>query len=423
MPYPLAGRKELEVTEELYERDIFVGVDTHKDFHMICVIDSQGEVVHERSYPACAEGYEDLVQNLKIFGECKRIAIEGSGSYGRGLADHLENAGYEVYEALRPGKRTYNPDGKSDAIDALAAAKLAFWDQCNNQPKELGGYSEKLSFLICAYDSAISEATALNNALQGLIVKSPEELRSHLGKLKGKNLASAILRMRKDYNCPSLYALKSLAKRYMATKEEIRSLHEQISAITNTRYKPLVEAFCIGPILAATLIAIVGENPQRFGSEAAFAKSLGVCPIPASSGKSDHMRLNRGGNRKGNKAIHQIAVGRARKDPKTKEYIAKKLASGKTKKDAMRCLKRYIAREVYRLLCNCDPSKEDRLPDFKTKREALSLTLTAVAEKLDTYPSKISLLEKGSIRDGILEAEYLELLESQNILKIGSLQI
>ena len=401
---------------------LYVGVDTHKHFHAVCVLDETGKTVCEQTYEASAVGYKSLEKDLRGLGEVVRVAIEGTSCYGRGLCEYLLNRNFDVYEALSPGKRPYSPDGKTDAIDALAAARLAFWDQCPGMPKTHSGHSEDLALLCSARDSAIKEMTSVGNAVQGLIVKAKDHLKDKLSTLKGEPLMKSILKMRKSASEPELLALKSLAKRWMMAKEQAQILEKAMADIVNTHFAPLASACCVGTLCAAELVAIAGDNPERFGSEAGFAKSLGVSPIPASSGNTHHMRLNRRGSRQGNKVIHRIAIVRLSNDKRTQDYVAKKMAEGKTKKDAIRCLKRFIAREIYGLLLQCSKTTYP-LPDLKAMRKQCKLTQVQVAALLKTSYSKLSLLERGLIRDLDLEARYKELLFKQNKLRFGSLQI
>lgn len=397
--------------EERRLAENFVGIDTHKDFHAVCVVDGMAMVVYEGTYEADPAGYARLADDLQGIGCCKSIAIEGTSGYGKGLCEFLQRKGYDVYEALRPGRRQYNPSGKTDAIDALAAAMGALMGQYKYVPKAHDGHAEELAYLVCARDSAVKEATAVNNAVQGLIVKAPIWIREKYGDLKGRKLMDALIRARSKQNKAIMDALKSMARRWAAARDEADALEDEMAAIVNTYYAPLIDAKGIGVLTASTLISAAGDNPERYESDAAFAKSLGACPIPASSGKNEHMRLNRGGNRAGNKALHQIVITRMSTDEDTKDYVGKKMREGKSKKDAIRCLKRFVAREVYRLLKECSTHQMQGGIDLKARRKGQGITQRKMADVLKTNVCKLSKIERGIIVDLDLQGDYERLLK------------
>lgn len=217
---------------------LFVGIDTHKEFHAVCALDERGAVVLEETWPANKAGYEGLCRSLEGIGRPARVAIEGSSSYGRGLSDHMRRRGYDVREAVRPGRRAYSPNGKTDAADALAAARLAFWDQCAGEPKDNGGASEDLAYLTAARESAVKEYRSVGNALQGLVAKAPSDIRDPLAGLKGRALAEAV-ESAPDAGHPAIFcALRSLAGRWRAAFDEAERLAERMEAIVKARYAP-----------------------------------------------------------------------------------------------------------------------------------------------------------------------------------------
>lgn len=390
---------------------IYAGIDTHKDLHFLCIIDNQGTIVFEGSFKADAKSYKAVSDRLLCTGECKRIAIEACGSYGKGIACYLLAQGFDVREALAPGKMVWSPNaGKSDKLDAQAAAKLAMFDQCPHKPKATDGQVESLRLLLKARECAVKSQTAITNTIKGLLISAKSSLKERFENLEGKALMQAILACKLKGFDEALWALKSLARRWKANSTEIEELECHIAAIVNRYYAPLASAFGIGSINAATLIVSVGSDPHRFGSEAAFAKALGVCPIPVSSGKSERMRINKGGDRAGNHALHQIAIVRYGKDPRTKAYVAKKRSEGKSKRDAIRCLKRYIAKEVYRLLLLCYQSTPSSNEALALQRKSLGLKQAEVAKMLGIGTSKLSFLERNKIRNLELEQQYQKLL-------------
>lgn len=394
------------------EDGLYIGIDTHKEFHAFCALDERGAVALEGTCAASEAAYEGLCRSLEEAGRPARVAIEGSSSYGRGLSDHMRRRGYDVREAVRPGRRAYSSDGKTDAVDALAAARLAFWDQCAGEPKDNGGPSEDLAYLVAARESAVKEWRSAGNALQGLVAKAPSDVREPFAGLKGEALARAVAESG-DMGRPDLLAaLRSLARRWTAAFEEAEALAGRMEAIVRAHYAPLLGAKGVGVVTAASLAAIAGGNPGRFKSEAAFAKSMGACPIPASSGKNSRMRLNRGGNRAGNRALYQIVIARLSRDEATRAYMEKKRAKGKGKAEAIRCLKRYVAREVYRLLLECAEHRE--LPDageLRERRRKLKVTQAAAADALGVSAARVSTLERGVTVDSALAERYSGLLD------------
>lgn len=243
------------------EDGLYIGIDTHKEFHAFCALDERGAVALEGTCAASEAAYEGLCRSLEEAGRPARVAIEGSSSYGRGLSDHMRRRGYDVREAVRPGRRAYSPDGKTDAVDALAAARLAFWDQCAGEPKDNGGPSEDLAYLVAARESAVKEWRSAGNALQGLVAKAPSDVREPFAGLKGEALARAVAESG-DMGRPDLLAaLRSLARRWTAAFEEAEALAGRMEAIVRAHYAPLLGAKGVGVVTAASLAAIAGGNP------------------------------------------------------------------------------------------------------------------------------------------------------------------
>lgn len=384
----------------------YAGVDTHKDQHALCVLDSHANIVLESLFEAKASGYKAMSDALDRLGRIEIVAIEGTASYGAGLTQHLQKKGFCVKEALRPGKKPYCPDGKTDRLDAYFIAKLALFKEYGGDPKDTQGCSGELAVLLACRKSAVRESVALTNCALGLIVKAPESLRERFRGCKSKEIMEHLKRIRPSKDIPSALSasLRSLARRWSVATEEIERLTEDMSCILNENYAHLLSCPGVGVVAAAILVASAGDNPERFKSEAAFAKSAGVCPIPASSGKTARHRLNRQGDRQANYAIHMIATVRMRFDAKTKSYIAKRQSEGKTKKEAMRCLKRYICREIYRAILKDRNEPKGLLPLRKT-RESLEITLEKAASDLKFDANKISRIER--LKDRNIEFEKL----------------
>jgi len=342
---------------------VVLGVDTHLDFHVAVAIDHLGRHLGETSVPTIPKGYERLLRWAEGFGSLRCAGIEGTSSYGAGLARYLRSRGIEVLEVERPKHRRPSSRRnlqKSDLSDAEAAARAVLAGEASGVPKSGEGCVEMIRALRAARRSAIKARTQAANQLQALRVTAPEELRHRLRGLSTKDLVCVAARFRLagdpgDVPAATKFALRSVARRYEALSEEISELEAHLDRLVAEAAPELVSLPGIGTDNAATLLVVAGDNPQRLGSEASFASLCGVSPIEASSGKVVRHRLNRGGNREANRALYMTCLARMRRDPRTQEYIARRTQEGKSKREIIRCLKRYVAREVYRVLVSCGP--------------------------------------------------------------------
>lgn len=258
-------------------------------------------------------------------------------------------------EVERPKRRHLRRNGKSDPIDADAAARAVMTDDAAGEPKIGDGQVEMIRALRSARQLAVKARTQAVNQLQALLVTAPENLRHRLRELPTKDLVNTCARSRPgsdpdNVHTATKFALRSVARRHQQLSEEIAVLDEQLDRLVEDTVPELTVLPGIGTDNAATLLTVAGDNPQRLKSEASFASLCGVSSIEASSGKVVRHRLNRGGDRAANRALHLICVVRMRHDQRTKEYFARRTAEGKSKREIIRCLKRYIAREIYRLL-------------------------------------------------------------------------
>lgn len=332
------------------------GVDTHKDLHVAAVVDEQDQVLGSQCFAATRQGYRQMLQWMRSFGELQRVGIESTGTYGAGLQRHLQAAGVEVLEVTAPDKQDRRRRGKDDDLDAQNAAHAAFSNKRTVTPKTRDGMIESLRVLKACRKTAVSARRVALQMIHNTIVCAPEELRDALRKLTRMQLIRTLAAWRPDLsdcrNVTSAYriALKSLGRRYLELHDEIADLDAMIGAIVDELAPSLVARNSIGKESAAQLLLTAGDNSDRIKSEASFAALCGVCPVPASSGKVTRHRLNRGGDRAANSALHIIAIGRLRTDPRSKAYVARRIAEGHSKLEALRCLKRYIAREVYYLI-------------------------------------------------------------------------
>jgi transposase len=346
-----------------------IGVDTHKDTHTAAVVASvSGAVEATATEPAVTAGYEALVELADAYttaGE-RAWAVEGTGSYGAGLAMFLAAAGEWVIEVDRPGRTPRRNGSKSDLIDAQRAAREALGKQKWALPRARGD-REALRVLVTTRDSAVVDRTAAINQLKAIVVTAPEQLRDRLRGHRGTaQLVTACTRLRElDHHDSerraTTIALRRLAARIRALSEEITDYDQRIAVLANQTCPQLLTEHGIGPLTAARAY-ISWSHHGRCRSEAAYANLAGAAPIEASSGKTIRHRLNRGGDRQLNRALHTIAIVRARSDPRTQAYITRRLADGKTEREARRCLKRYIARHLFKLLEAGAPQQPDQTP-------------------------------------------------------------
>ena len=318
---------------------------------MAVAIDRQGVRLGELHALATVCGYRELELWSRSLGEVSAFGIEGTGSYGAGVARFMAGRGYTVVEVNRPDRSTRYRKGKSDPTDAEMAARAVLSGVADATPKSGDGEVEMIRMLKTARDSAVKARTQAVNQIKALVVTAPAELRETLDGLPTAALATrcAGFRPRRlgDTTTAAKYTLRSLACRYRQLSEEIQSLEAELDWLTRTTAPALVDIFGVGPDTAATLLITAGSNPRRLRSEAAFASLCGVSPLPASSGKTNRHRLNRGGDRQANAALYRIVLVRLSHDPRTREYMRRRTTEGLSKSEIIRCLKRYVAREIF----------------------------------------------------------------------------
>lgn len=331
---------------------IAVGVDTHKERHYAVALDLLGQLLGELSFAATAAGYAKLERWAERLSETEPLVfgVEGAGSWGAGLCQHLQRAGHTVFEVERPRRRERRA-GKSDRIDALAAARCVLGDENVSTPRGRGILSA-LRALLIARRSAVAERTRLLNQLQALNATAPVVLRERVGAGTGKQLERRIISMRARASAGleerAVFAvMRDLAKRSRALAADASRYERELAELVRSLDGTLLDEPGIGPISAAKLFAC---DPARFKHEAAFARCNGTAPLPASSGKTVRHRLSRGGDRQVNNAIHTIALIRAKHQPETRAYLDRRISEGKTKREAMRALKRHISRDLFKRL-------------------------------------------------------------------------
>jgi len=330
---------------------VIVGVDTHKHIHVAVAINQHGVRLGDRAVSADRGGYAQLEAWAQQMGRVDRFGIEGTGSYGAGLTSYLRRGGYRVVEVSRGDRRSRRSNGKSDAIDAEAAARSVLAGTATTIPKTADGLVEMIRQVKIARDTARKGRTTAIITLKSVIVNAPAELRESLDGLSNKTLIIRCARFRVPaINTPTAsakHSLKALARRWLHLDAEIRSHDAVLDDLTAQASPTLRDGYGIGPDSAAELLIVLGDNPERIRSEAAFAKLCGTCPIPASSGQTNRHRLYRGGHRQANAALYRVAIVRMRFHQPTIDYVARRTTQGLSKKDIIRCLKRFLAREVY----------------------------------------------------------------------------
>lgn len=342
--------------EDTKERQIFGGVDTHKDLHVAAVVDEQDVVLGTHSFATTRQGYRQMLTWMKSFGRLQRIGVECTGTYGAGLLRYMSAAGVEIMEVTKPDKLDRRRRGKNDDFDAQSAAHAAFARIRTVTPRSRDGMVESLRMLKVCRKTAVAARRVALQLIQGTIICAPDALRDTLRTMTRMQLIRTLAAWRPDLtgfrDVTEAYriGLKTLARRYLELHDEIADHDVMIAALIDDLAPELVARNSIGYVGAAQLLLTAGDNPERLRSEASFAALCGVSPVPASSGKIVRHRLNRGGDRAANSALHIIAIGRLRTDERTKEYVAKRISEGHSKLEAIRMLKRYISREVYTII-------------------------------------------------------------------------
>jgi transposase len=342
--------------------EITGGVDTHRDTHTAAAVDQTGRMLGHAEFPTTGAGYVALLTWLRSFGPLVLVGVEGTGAYGSGLTRYLGSQDVAVVEVDRPNRKTRRSAGKSDPIDAEAAARAALGRVRTGTPKTRDGRVEALRNLRIARSSAVGQRASCMRKIKALIVTAPQDIRERLRGHTNARLIQICANLRPDttqIGDPEQAvktALRCLARRHLAAQEDITELDKLITPLIEAINPELLRLNGVGPDVAGQLLVTAGQNPDRIHSDGAFAMLCGVAPIPASSGQTHRHRLNRGGDRQANSALYTIVISRLRWDPRTHAYMAKRTTDGLSKKDIIRCLKRLIAREVYHVLRQTTPT-------------------------------------------------------------------
>ena len=337
------------------------GVDTHKDFHVAAAVDQLGKVLATAAFPARRSGYRQLLDWLSSFGPVSRVGVEGTGAWGAGLCRYLTEAEVEVCEVVRPNRQHRRRYGKSDVTDAIAAARAVLSGEASGRPRGGTGPVESIRLLKIARRSAIRARTAAANQIHAVIVTSPEEIRRPLLSLPIAKIIGRVEVYRPgDPTDPAQAAkltLQALAGRYQTLTDEIGHLDSHLQTLVEQTAPPQLLAMCgVGTQTAADLLITTGTNPNRISTETSFAALCGTSPVDASSGRHQRHRLNRGGDRQANAALYRIVIVRLRYHQPTRSYMQRRLQQGLTKPEIIRCLKRYVARDIYHTLTHPQPA-------------------------------------------------------------------
>lgn len=349
MPHPAAPAQDDATADR-----VILGVDTHKDVHVAAVVNAMGVLLASRSFPTSGSGYEQLLSWARSFGSLSRAGVECTGSYGAALARHLQANDIEVMEVNQPDKAARRRRGKNDVIDAEAAAQAVLSGRATATAKTSDGPVEMLRMFKLAKSSAIKSRTQAVNQLKAVLVCADPTLRDTMAGLSTPILIKRCAQLDSptpsDTTSAAAYTLKLLAHRILELTAEVEDLKQRIADAVVAHIPALLELPGVGPDSAAALLIAAGDNPDRLTSEASYAALCGVSPVEASSGKTHRLRLNRGGDRQANAALYRITLSRLRWDTRTRDYLARRITQGKTRREIIRCLKRYIARQIHQII-------------------------------------------------------------------------
>jgi transposase len=395
---------------------VIAGIDTHADTHHVAVITETGLHLADREFPAAGSGYQGIIELLTGFGPLVAVGVEGTGSYGAELSRVLAREGIHVVEVMRPNRQVRRLQGKSDPLDAYQAAESVLSGHACATPKSRDGAVESLRVLRAERATAMRARIAVMAQVKAILVTAPENIRAKYRAMTNPALMAALEKTR-PAGAPSepltstATVLKRLSIRYRHLTLELALIDAELDTILALHAPMLRDIHGVGTDVASQLLVTVGDNPERVTSEAKFAALVGVAPIPASSGKTVRHRLSRAGDRQANKAIHRVVLVRMRYDSRTRSYVARRRQEGKSTKEIMRCLKRYVAREIYDQLLHPHPGPD--AGTLRTVRTAKRLTLQQAADALHVWPTALSRLERGLTHDNDFHKRYETWLNDQ----------
>lgn len=341
-------------------RPVTGGVDTHKDVHVAALVDDLGGLIATRSFANRADGHRELLSWMTDGAPLARVGVEGTSSYGAGLSRHLVAASIEVVEVNQPDRAARRRAGKSDPVDALAAARAALSGRHAGTPKAGDGAVESIRMLRLCRRSAVQSRTQTLNQVHTLVDTAPQALHDAWAPETLANLLETALTSEPDaaqLASPAhaaTYSLGVLAQRWKSLTEQIDDLDTELTQLVTATAPALAASYGFGTDTTGALLVAAGDNPHRLRSDASFAALCGVAPVPASSGRTTRHRLNRGGNRDANRALWVVAMVRMSHHQPTRAYVERRTSDGLSKREIIRCLKRYIAREAYKHLKHLD---------------------------------------------------------------------
>jgi transposase len=334
--------------------DVVIGVDTHEKEHVAALLDGRGRLLASGAFPAQERGFKQLLAWARSYGQVREAGVEGTGSFGVGLTRFLLGEGVQVIEVTWPNRRARRHLGKSDSVDAEAAARSVLSGVATAVPKPRDGIVESIRVLQLARRSAVKARTQAGQQIRSLLITAPAELHRELVGLRLNEQIARCLRLRpgtgRSSSASTRRALRSLAARWQALDREARKLEREIDALARQAARRLLAEPGIGPETAARLLILASDNPERIRGDGALAALCGASPVEASSGKIKRHRVNRGGDRQGNNALWTIANNRLIHHPETRAYAARRTAEGLSRKEILRCIMRHLTRRLYPLL-------------------------------------------------------------------------
>lgn len=335
--------------------EVIVGIDTHSEIHVAAAVNGLGQIRATLEVPANRAGFKQILGWARRLGRFERAGVEGTGSYGAGLCRYLIEHGVTVEEIDRPNRKRRRRRGKSDTADAEAAARAVLGDETCITPKDTTGAVEAIRMLHITRKSAVKAKVQAGNQIKDLIMTAPEPIKDQLRGLNTRQRVRVCARWRPgttvtDPTSAARYTLHLLAKRWLELDNQIKQINKTRRPLLQTTAPTLLAEQGVADDVASALLIAAGQNPQRLNTEASFAALCGTSPVDASSGKQQTHRLNRGGNRQANSAIHTAMLVRWRDDPKTHTYINKRRTEGKTDRHIQRALKRALARRFHHII-------------------------------------------------------------------------
>lgn len=402
-------------------RMIAGGVDTHSEVHVAAAVCATShQLLGTAAFPTTAVGYEQLIDWLESFGHVDRVGVEGTGSYGAALARMLADSGVAVVEVDRPDRAARRRHGKSDPLDAEAAARAVLTGRATATPKARDGRCEAIRALKIVHRSALRDRTAAINQFHALMITASPSIRAELEALSRHRQVQRARRWRdRDgedvVDRATRRALSELARRVHVLSQQAERLNGELDDLTAQAAPALRDLIGAGVHVAADLLIAAGDNPDRLASEAAFAHLCGAAPIPASSGKTHRHRLNRAGDRHANQALWRIVMVRRTHDERTRRYFQRRKAEGLSDRDITRCLKRYVAREVHRALTR-PLQAPPQGAELRRLRLAAGLTLNDVAARVGIPNQRVSRIERAITRDPALRRKLHDLVTNHQAL-------